>query len=281
MSQTVSGRRSGGGIGLLHVALGISAVIVLLPVLWAISSSLKPTGDLFDYPPRLLPARPTLENYVDLFRTSPVAQWLFNSLWISVVVTAVGGLICVMGGFALAKYNFVGRAISLRITVAALIVPFITLLVPLYVLISKTGLVDTYAGVIIPQLVQPFGVFLMAQYVTQTVPDEVLDSARVDGASELRLFRSIVLPVLRPGLAVLGVWLFLSAFNNFLWPLMVLSEPTKLTLPVGLAALSSGNQVQYGAVMAGVITTFLPPLLVFIALQRQFIQGLTRGALAN
>jgi len=281
MSQTVSGRRSGGGIGLLHVALGISAVIVLLPVLWAISSSLKPTGDLFDYPPRLLPTSPTLENYVALFRTSPVAQWLFNSLWISVVVTAVGGLICVMGGFALAKYNFVGRAISLRITVAALIVPFITLLVPLYVLISKTGLVDTYAGVIIPQLVQPFGVFLMAQYVTQTVPDEVLDSARVDGASELRLFRSIVLPVLRPGLAVLGVWLFLSAFNNFLWPLMVLSEPTKLTLPVGLAALSSGNQVQYGAVMAGVITTFLPPLLVFIALQRQFIQGLTRGALAN
>lgn len=270
-----------GRLSLLHVMLILSAVVVLLPVAWAVSASFKNAGDIFDYPPNLLPLRPTTANYYELFNGQPVARWLFNSLWIAAAATVVGSIISALGGFALAKYVFVGRDFAVRIIVAAMVVPFITLLVPLYVLISKLGLVDTYAGVILPQIVQPFGVFLMRQYIVQAIPDEIIDSARVDGASELRVFRSIVLPMMRPGLAVLGIWIFLTSFNTFLWPLMVLNSSTKQTLPVGLAALSAGHQVQYGTVMAGVVTAFVPPLLVFIGLQRQFIQGLTAGALAN
>jgi len=266
---------------LLQLMLILSAVIALLPIVWGVSSSFKDQGDIFNYPPTLLPSKPTVANYVELFHGRPVAWWLFNSLGIAAAATVIGCMISALGGFALAKYVFVGRNLTLRVTVAAMAVPFITLLVPLYVLVSKLGLVDTYAGVILPQVVQPFGIFLMRQYILHAVPDEILDAARVDGASELRIFRSIILPVMRPGLAVLGIWLFLTSFNNFLWPLMVLSGPSKLTLPVGLTALSTGHQVQYGTVMAGVVTAFLPPLLVFVGLQRQFIQGLTAGAVAN
>lgn len=281
MSYVNRSRRVRGATTALHAGLLVGGVFVALPVLWAVTSSIKTAGQIFSVPPSLIPTHPTFDNYVELFRTSPVAQWLLNSLAIAAVVTTVGVVISAMGGFALAKYVFVGRELSLRVIVASLAIPFITLLVPLYVVISKLGLVDTYLGVIIPQVVQPFGVFLMRQYINQTVPDEILDSARIDGAGEFRIFRSIVLPVVRPGLAVLGIWLFLASFNNFLWPLMVLSGPSRLTLPVGLAGLTSGQGVQYGTVMAGVVVTLVPPLVVFIGLQRQFIQGLTRGAVVN
>lgn len=265
----------------LHLAVLIPVVVVLLPVVWAVSASFKSAGDIFQSPPDLLPSRPTIDNYITLFTSYPVARWLFNSFSIAVAVTVLGLLISALGGFALAKYDFAGKDLILRATVASLVIPFITLLVPLYVLVSRVGLVDTHLAIIIPSVVQPFGIFLMRQYVIQTVPDEILDSARVDGANEYRIFASIALPLLRPGLGVLAIWLFLASFNNFLWPLMVLSGPEKLTLPIGLVALSSGYGVEYGAVMAGVVTTLIPPLIIFIVLQRQFVQGLTRGALAN
>jgi ABC-type glycerol-3-phosphate transport system permease component len=266
----------------VQALLVIGLAISILPLLWTLSSSLKEPADIFASPPTLIPTPVVLDNFRDVFDQYPVARWTINSIVISLVATTLGVLVSAMAGFAFAKYEFRGREVLFRIVILALIIPFITLVVPLFVVVSKLGLVNTYAGVILPQVAQPFGIFLMRQFVTQTVPDELLQAARLDGASELHIFARIVVPLIRPGLAALGVWLFLTSYNNFLWPLMVLTDESHQTLPVGLATLVGGqaNQ-QYGLLMAGAVTAALPALLVFGALRNQFVRSLTRGALVN
>jgi ABC-type glycerol-3-phosphate transport system permease component len=266
----------------LHALLLAGVAISVLPLLWTLSSALKVEADIFASPPTLLPSPFTLTAFRDLFEQYPVARWTFNSLLISGVATALGVLVSAMAGFAFAVYDFRGKDSLFRVVILALIVPFITLVVPLFVVVSKLGLINTYAGVILPQVAQPFGIFLIRQFVIQTVPEQVLQAARLDGASEFRIFFKIVLPLIRPGLAALGVWLFLASYNNFLWPLMVLTDASSQTLPVGLASLVGAQQnQQYNLVMAGAVTAALPALLVFAALRKQFVRSLTRGALAN
>ncbi|HEU4703278.1 MAG TPA: carbohydrate ABC transporter permease, partial [Conexibacter sp.] len=257
--------------------------ISVLPLLWTLSSAFKVEADIFASPPSLLPNPFTLDGFRNVFDQYPVARWTFNSLLISGVATALGVLVSAMAGYAFATYDFRGRDALFGVVMLALIIPFIALVVPLYVVVSRMGLVNTYAGVILPQVAQPFGIFLMRQFTLQTVPDQVLQAARLDGASEFRIFFRIVLPLLRPGIAALGVWLFLLTYNNFLWPLMVLTDAAHQTLPVGLASLANsvGTQQQYSLLMAGAVTAALPALLVFAALRKQFVRSLTRGALAN
>jgi multiple sugar transport system permease protein len=265
----------------IHATVLICVSIVLAPVLWTLLSSLKTSSDIYSYPPRLIPEPVTLDNYARVLEEFPILTWTANSIGISVVATVGGVLVSAMAGFAFARYSFKGQNTLFGVVMVALIVPFIVMVVPLYVIFSRIDLVDSYVGVLLPQLAVPFGIFLMRQFITQAVPPELLYAARIDGASEWRIFSSIVLPLTRPAIGALGIWLFLASYNNFLWPLVILTSPDKQTLPVGLAGMASSIYVDSGAAMAGGILAAVPAAIAFLVMRRQFVANLTGGALAN
>lgn len=251
----------------------------VLPIVWTLFSSFKPVSDIFTYPPRLLPSEPTVEHYWRLFTEVLFLRWFWNSLWVGVVTTVLALFFSALGGFAFAKYQFRGKTLLFNTVLGSMLIPFAVLLIPLFVLTTRIGLVDSLLALIIPWVAPAYGIFLMRQYIVQSVPDELIDAARIDGASEFGVFRQIVLPLVRPALGALAIWNFLAVYNSFLWPLVVLTSNEKLTLPVGLAALYGNYSREYGLVMAGAVLAAIPMIAVFIALRRQFIEGLTFGAL--
>jgi ABC-type glycerol-3-phosphate transport system permease component len=261
--------------GLLLAGLAVP----LLPLLWTLSSSFKPVSDIFTYPPQLLPSPGTLENYRRLFSEIPFPRWFWNTLGVSVVSTGLALFFSALGGYAFAKYEFRGKTLLFNIVLGSLLVPFAVLLIPLFVLITRIGWADSFLALIVPWMAPAYGIFLMRQYIVQAVPDELIDAGRVDGASEFRVFWSLVLPLVRPALGALAIWNFLGVYNSFLWPLVVMSSNDKLMLPVGLAQIYGNYSREYGLVMGGAVLAAVPMIVVFVALRRQFIEGLTFGAL--
>ena len=261
--------------GLLLAGLAVP----LLPLLWTLSSSFKPVSDIFIYPPRPLPSPGTLENYQRLFSDVPYLQWFWNTLWVSVVSTGLALFFSALGGYAFAKYEFRGKTLLFNIVLGSLLVPFAVLLIPLFVLITRIGWADSFLALIVPWVAPAYGIFLMRQYIVQAVPDELIDAGRVDGAGEFRVFWTLVLPLVRPALGALAIWNFLGVYNSFLWPLVVMSSNEKLMLPVGLAQIYGNYSREYGLVMGGAVLAAVPMIVVFVALRRQFIEGLTFGAL--
>jgi ABC-type glycerol-3-phosphate transport system permease component len=253
--------------------------VPLLPLLWTVASSFKPVSDIFIYPPRLLPETATLDNYRRLFSDLPFARWFWNTLWVSLVSTGLALFFSALGGYAFAKYEFRGKTLLFNIVLGSLLVPFAVLLVPLFVFISRIGWADSFLALIVPWVAPAYGIFLMRQYIVQAVPDELIDAGRVDGAGEFRVFWTLVLPLVRPALGALAIWNFLGVYNSFLWPLVVMSSNDKLMLPVGLAQVYGNFNREYGLVMGGAVLAAIPMLVVFVALRRQFIEGLTFGAL--
>jgi multiple sugar transport system permease protein len=273
--QTVGERRPWG----LYVLLVVGLLLVVGPFVWMLLGSLKTQRELLASPPTLLPESPTLNNFSRLFERADFARFFFNSTLIAVVVTLANLLFCSMAGYALAKLDFFGKRGLFGLAIATLMVPGAVTLVPLFVLMSKLGLVNSYAAVILPFAAGAFGVFLMRQFMS-SVPDDLLDAARVDGASEWRIFWSIVMPLLKPGLAALGIFQFLATWNNFLWPLVVLTEDRMYTLPVALATVAIGqNKADYGLLMAGSVVLVLPVIAVFLVLQRHFTQSIAMTGL--
>jgi multiple sugar transport system permease protein len=261
----------------LYAALVLGAVAALLPMLWMVSASFMATGEAGTYPPRLLPRAPTLEHYRTLFTRLDLGRYLLNSTVIALAVTTVSLLINSMAGYAFAKLRFRGRTRIFRTLAAGLVIPVQVAMLPLFLLLKQLGLINTYWGVIIPGMASIFGIFLIRQYAL-AIPDDLLDAARVDGASELRIYRSIVVPTIVPILATLAIWTFLSTWNDFMWPLIVLSEETRWTLPVALANLSGEHVQDVELMMAGSVLTVAPVLLVFLVLQRYYIQGVMAGS---
>ncbi|MBK7621692.1 MAG: carbohydrate ABC transporter permease [Kineosporiaceae bacterium] len=236
--------------------------------------SFKGEGELRQVPPTWWPQSPTLDNYRDLFDKQNFPRYFLNSTLVAVVVTAGNLVFCSMLGYALAKLNFGGKRVVFGLVMGTLMVPGMVTFVPLFVLVANLGMVDSYPGLILPFLVTPFGVFLMRQFIV-TLPDDLLDAGRVDGASELRIFRQIILPLCGPALATLGILTFLGSWNSFLWPLVVAQTQTHYTLPVALALFSTGqNQVNYGLLLAGATVVVAPVLVVFLIFQRRFIEGI-------
>ena len=236
--------------------------------------SFKTDAELRRSPPTWLPEDASLDNYSELFDRLDFPQFFFNSTLVAVVVTLGNLLFCSMVGYALAKIEFPGRRALFVLVMATLMIPGMVTFVPLFVLVSNVGLVNTYPGLILPYLAGPFGVFLMRQYISG-LPDELIDAARVDGAGELRIFRSVIMPLCGPALATLGILTFLASWNNFLWPLVVATSEDKYTLPVALALYSVGqNSTEYGLLMAGAVVVVVPVLVMFVALQRHFVQGI-------
>jgi len=263
----------------IYVVLGLGLVLVVTPFIWMLLGSFKTNGELRQNPPTWWPQAPTLDNYQELFTRLDFPQFFTNSVVVAVVVTVGNLVFCSMLGYAFAKIDFWGRTWMFRLVLATLMIPGMVTLVPLFVLVSNLGMVNTYFGLILPFLAGAFGVFLMRQFM-QGIPDELIDAARVDGAGELRIFATVVMPLCKPALATLAILTFLGSWNNFLWPLVVASTEDMYTLPVALALYSVGqNSTNYGLLLAGACVVLVPVLVVFLALQRHFVQGLATTGL--
>ena len=249
-------------------------VLVVIPFVWMVLSSFKPEAEVRAVPPTWWPETLTTENYTQLFSQLDFPTYFANSAIVAVTVAGGNMVFCSMLGYALAKLAFPGKRIVFALVLGTLMVPGVVTFIPLFVLTTNIGLSNSLPGMILPFLAGPFGVFLMRQYVL-TIPDELIQAARVDGAGELRIFFSIVLPLCGPAVATLGVLTFLTSWNNFLWPLVVASSEDKYTLPVALALYSVGqNATQYGLLLAGSVVVVLPVLAVFLVLQRRIMQGI-------
>jgi len=262
---------------LLHALLVLGAALALVPMVWMVSASLMPSGEASSFPPHFFPSRPTLEHYTDLFTRLNLGRYLLNSGFVALVVTSASLIINAMAGYAFAKLRFRGRDRLFRVLSTGLVLPVQVAMLPLFLLLKNMGLINTYWGVIIPGLASIFGIFLVRQYAL-AIPDEMLDAARVDGASEFRIFWSIVVPGIMPILATLSIWTFLATWNDFMWPLIVLSDASHYTLPVALANLSGEHVQDTELMMAGSVLTVIPVMLVFLFLQRYYIQGVMAGS---
>ncbi|HRN61514.1 MAG TPA: carbohydrate ABC transporter permease [Luteimonas sp.] len=262
---------------LVNGALLLLAVLALGPLLWMASVSFMPMGEASRFPPPLLPGEVTLDNYRRLFSRTDAARNFLNSLFVSGSITLLSVLINAMAGYAFAKLRFAGRDRIFRLLLAALVIPAQVAMLPLFLLMKQLGLVNTFAGVIVPALATVFGIFLVRQYA-RSIPDDLLEAARIDGAGELRIFFSIVLPMLKPVLVTLAIFTFMAAWNDFMWPLIVLTDQQNYTLPVALAALSREHIMEVEMMMAGAVVTVVPVLLLFLLLQRYYIQGLLLGS---
>ncbi|TYB41082.1 carbohydrate ABC transporter permease [Actinomadura chibensis] len=270
----------------LYLVLCGVGVTMAWPFFWMVTTSLKPPPDVFASPPKWVPHPVTLDAYRHVFTDQPFGRYLSNSLIVTVVVVATNVLFGTAAAYAFAKLRFPGRNVIFFALLLTLMVPFQVNLIPLYRMMvtlhewSPLLGVDTYTGLIAPNAIQVFGVFLMRQYL-QTIPDALLESARLDGASELRILRSIVFPMARPAMAALAIFTFLNAWNDFLWPMIVTSSQDMRTLPVGLALLARKNNVSWPDTMAGAVITIAPMIAVFAVLQRRFVEGLTAGAVKD
>jgi multiple sugar transport system permease protein len=258
-------------------ALLAAAALAVAPLVWMVSVSLMAAGESSTYPPPLLPEAPTLDHYRALLERGGIARQFLNSLGLAVAVTIISTMLNTMAGYAFAKLHFRGRERLFSAMLAALVIPGQVAMLPLFLMLKGMGLVNTYAGAMVPGLAGIFGIFLVRQYA-RTIPNELIEAARMDGAGEFRTFFSIVLPVLKPVLVTLAVFSFLGSWNDFMWPLIVLNDGDLYTLPVALASLSREHVQDTELMMAGAVVTVLPVLLLFLALQRYYMQGLLMGS---
>ena len=271
------GRQARLGVVALYAALFLFGALSLIPLLWMLSASFMAQGEATTFPPALLPSRPTLVHYRDLFGRLALGRYAVNSALVATVTTIGALAINASAGYAFAKLRFRGRDATFRAMAAGLAIPVQVAMLPLFLLIKSLGLVNNYGGVIIPGLSSIFGIFLVRQYAL-AIPDDLLDAARIDGAGEFRVFRSIVLPTIQPVLATLALWTFLATWNDFMWPLIVLSDDRKYTLPVALAGLVGEHAQDVELMMAGAVITVLPVLILFLMLQRYYVEGVTEGS---
>jgi multiple sugar transport system permease protein len=262
---------------LVNGALWLAAALTVFPLAWMVSVSLMPTGASSTYPPPILPAPVTLDHYRELFAAQHMGRYFINSVIVATSATLLALVFNGMAGYAFAKLRFRGREGLYRLLLAGLLVPGQVTMIPLFGLLKFLGLVNSYAGAVLPGIASIFGIFLVRQYAL-SIPDELLDAARIDGASEWRIFRSVVIPVLAPILVTLGVFVFLGTWNDFMWPLIVLSDRDMQTLPVALASLSREHVQDNEMMMAGAVITVLPVLTLFLALQRFYLRGITLGS---
>jgi multiple sugar transport system permease protein len=252
-------------------------LVPAFPLYWMVISSLKGPQELQKVPPTWFPNDPSFGAFSTVFRVIPFGHAFVNSFVIAGTATLSVLVTSVMAGYVFAKYRFRGRDPLFWLVVATMFMPPIVTLVPLYWLVTSMGLADSYLGVILPWLANAFGIFLMRQFMAD-VPDEIIDAARVDGASELRIVWQVVTPLLRPAVITLGVFAFVYYWNNFLWPLSILQSDAKFPVVLALSRLLSYNtSVQYqNVVMAGALIASLPTIVVFLIAQRVFVQGIAR-----
>ncbi|MFF2050486.1 carbohydrate ABC transporter permease [Leifsonia sp. NPDC058194] len=256
---------------LLYLALIVGALIMIFPFVWTVVTSISPGASLTTTP-KLIPDNPSLAPYVQLFERVPFGQVIVNSLVIAVVSTVFQLITSSMAAYVFARMPFRGRGAIFLLYLATMMIPFQVLIVPLFVEMKSLGLINTYAGAILPTIASAFGVFLLRQAMS-TVPYELDQAATLDGAGHFRVFFQIVLPLVRPALATLAVFGFLNTWNSFLWPLIILRDPLMQTLPVALASLQGQYSTQWDVLMAGSVISILPMFALYVFAQKYIVQG--------
>jgi len=265
--------------GMAYIVLTAWALISLFPMYWMFITALKTNVSVMKLPPEWIPSRVTLAAFRKVFHDYPMSRWLRNTAVVAVSATVLQLAISAMGGYGFAKKRFPGRELIFWMYISSMMVPIFAVLIPLYQLMARWKLIDTYLGLIVPALSAPFGVFLMRQFIS-TLPDELIDAAKIDGCSEVGVFSRIILPLSLPGLAVLGIFVFMGQWGAFFWPMIITNSTLMRTAVVGLAALGrTESRTDYAVTMAGSTILALPMMVVFVVFQRYFLQGITLGAL--
>ncbi|WP_306010358.1 carbohydrate ABC transporter permease [Bacillus sp. MMSF_3328] len=265
---------------LLYIALTLLVIIFIFPVIWVILSSLKDSNELYSWPPKFIPDNPTIENFTLAFEKGNFGRYFWNSTIVTVTATFLTLLVNTMAGYALAKYRFKGDTFLLIGFISTLMIPLEVIMTPIFTVISKLGLYNTLWGIIIPPAATPTGVFLIRQYLL-TVPDDLLEAARIDGAGEWKIFWRIILPIAKPIISVLAIFSFMWRWDDFIWPLIVISDPTKYTIQLALSNFIGEYNVDWGSLLAMSVVTMVPVLIVFLIFQKQFIQGLATSGMKD
>lgn len=284
-STVVKPRTSPARVGHYLSALSSETILLLgglamvMPFLWMLSTALKTPAEILAWPPQLIPTQPTFANFVTVFTTAPFGRWLLNSLIIATTSTVAILLTSALAGYVFAKFTFPGRGLLFLVILATAIVPFEVYMIPLYLSAQRFGLLNTMPGIIAPFLIMSYGIFFIRQSVLASIPDELMEAGRIDGASEWWIFTRVVMPLLVGPLSALGIFAFMQAWNQFVWPLIVAKSREMYTAEVGLALFQTGFTIDFGAVSAGSVISVAPILLVFFLLRRQIIEGVALSGL--
>ncbi|WP_240951699.1 carbohydrate ABC transporter permease [Bacillus sp. RO2] len=253
-------------------------IITIIPLYWMLISSFRDTTVSVSFKPEWFPSEVTLATYVRFLTETDALRWLFNSIFVSSVLTITNVIFSSLAGYAFAKLRFPGRNTIFWLLLGTMMIPAQVTLIPVYIMIVNVfGLVDTYLAIMLPMFTVVGNIFLMKQYMS-TLPTTLIQAARIDGCSEIGIFRKIILPISKPGVAVLAIFTFVSTWNEFFWPFLVTQSSSMRTIQVGLASFKFQDATDYGAMMAGSMLAALPMFILFFALQRYFLQGITIGA---
>jgi len=263
---------------LLHGVIFIMFFLTLVPFLWMVSTSLKPEEGIFSIPPQIIPWPVTFEYYKDLFEKIKFFVFFGNSLFVALSITGLNLILNSLAAYAFAKHKFPGREKLFTLLLLTMMVPGQVSMMPVFLILKSMNLLNTFTGLIIPGSTSVFGIFLMRQFM-KGIPNEILESARMDGCGEFRILWSIVLPLCRPALATMTIFTFMGAWNEFLWPLIIMTKESKYTLPVALANLNGQQNTEWGLLMAGSLVVILPILIMFIMMQKYFVKGMVFSGL--
>ncbi len=261
-----------------YVVSILLAVVAMIPFLWMISTSLKSRGALMSIPIEWIPDEPTLDAYREVFSRFPFMRTIGNSLLVSVSFTLITLISASMAAFAFAKIRFRGSDVILKLYLAMMMIPTQVTMIPLFIIMNRLGLIDSYASVILPSIFKPFAVFMLVQQM-KSIPNDYLDAARVDGAGIFHVYGRIALPLCAPTLATLAVTTFMESWNDYLWPLLMLNDRNKMTLPIALSTLNGQYNTEYNVLMAGSLISMIPIIIIYLCAQKQFKNGLMAGGI--
>ena len=262
----------------LFFVLGLSAFIVSSPLLWMILSSFKGVEEIWQFPPTLWPHKPTISGYRSIFSLMPFARYFLNSTAVAISSTLLALFTSSLAGYVFSKLRFRGRDMLFILVLATMMIPAQTTLVPRYMIIRELGWLNTYWALIIPYGISPFAIFMIRQFLF-SIPGDYIDAARIDGLSEFGIYSRIILPLAKPVIGALGIFLFLTSWNDLVWPLVVVMSPSMKTLPVGIAGLATVHSPEMHLLMPAATLSIVPVLIVFVFFQRQFVEGFTMSGL--
>lgn len=276
MAAPSPGRRLDAGRAAAYATLLAVTVVMAAPLLWMITTALKPESQIFHYPIEWIPRTPTLGNFANVLSNYPIGRWFANSMIVAVLTTAVSLPLYSLGAYPLARLSFPGKKVVFLVILATMLMPAEGTMVPLFLGLSRLRVSDSYVSLVMPVVANAFGLYLLTQFF-QTIPSELRDAAVMDGATDFGILWRIILPLSRPALTTVAIYTFMASWNNFVWPFVVTNSDATRTLPAGLAALIGGVDVgtRFGISMASALMATLPPLVIFVALQRYFAQGIS------
>jgi multiple sugar transport system permease protein len=264
---------------LAWLILALGAIFMVMPFIWMVVTGQKELPEVSRVPITWLPDNwGNWNNYRTLLTRFPALHWMLNSIIVSTVSIATSLFFCMLGGYAFAKLRFRGREVCFAIVLAVLMIPFEMTFLPLFVMLSRVGLVNTYVGVIFPNFMSAIGVFIMRQFL-QTIPNDYIDAARIDGASEFQIVARLIAPLAGPAIMTVAVLKFIISWNSFLWPLVMATSKSMMTMPVGMQAIINQFIIEYGLLAAGATMMVLPPLILFLVAQRWVISGMVMSGL--